>query len=65
MPKVFLQTLNMTNRWKKTSEDVQAISAPKDISSFLSCITIPGENKKKLVKIKIKTSLFQVKIKKN
>ena len=23
------QTLNMTNRWKKTSEDVQAISAPK------------------------------------
>ena len=26
---VFPQTLNMTNRWKKTSEDVQAISAPK------------------------------------
>ena len=27
----FPQTLNMTNRWKKTSEDVQAISAPKVI----------------------------------
>ena len=38
------QTLNMTNRWKKTSEDVQAISAPKVIqlstcaSSLLSKI---------------------------
>jgi len=39
--KITEKTLNMTNRWKKTSEDVQAISAPKDISSFLSCITIP------------------------
>ena len=38
--KVFLQTLNMTNRWKKTSEDVQAISAPKvipQIFNILSC----------------------------
>jgi len=39
--KITEKTLNMTNRWKKTSEDVQAISAPKDISCFLSCITIP------------------------
>ena len=36
--KVFLQTLNMTNRWKKTSEDVQAISAPKVIPKYsISC----------------------------
>merc|ERR1719370_1425693 len=39
--KITEKTLNMTNRWKKTSENVQAISAPKDISCFLSCITIP------------------------
>ena len=39
----FLQTLNMTNRWKKTSEDVQAISAPKvipQIFNLLSCLTV-------------------------
>jgi len=34
-------TLNMNNRWMKTSDDVRQISAVKDITSFLSCLTVP------------------------
>lgn len=39
--KITEKTLNITNRWKKTSEDVRMISASKDIGSFLSSISIP------------------------
>jgi len=39
--KITEKTLNMNNRWMKTADDVRKISAEKDISAFLSCLTVP------------------------